>query len=128
MLDRLIQTYPHVAAFFYDKDGHEASQRALEALETIDDDIYAHSQIKLVKMDDPEEAAEYGLHQVPALVFFEHTMPNIFEGNLEEPEDIIQWVTEIALEDKIELVTAAMLEKLIEDHTDLAVFVHDKYY
>ena len=39
MLDRMIATFPHVAAFFYDKDGHEKSDRALEALETIDDDI-----------------------------------------------------------------------------------------
>ena len=50
MLDRMISTYPHVAAFFYDKDGHEKSNRALEALETIDDDIHEHSQIKLVKV------------------------------------------------------------------------------
>ena len=43
MLDRMIATFPHVAAFFYDKDGHEKSDRALEALETIDDDIQVNT-------------------------------------------------------------------------------------
>ena len=126
MLDRMISTFPHVAAFFYDKDGHEKSNRALEALETIDDDIHDHSQIKLVKIDDPEEALEYGLTTLPALVFFENQMPNMFDGNLENSKQVLTWITEIALEDKIELVSGAMLEKLVEDNTNLAVFVHDK--
>ena len=125
MLDRLVQAYPHVAVFFYDKD--EENTKALEALETIDDDVYAHSGIKLVKIDDPEEALEYGLVNVPSLVFFENQMPNIFEGSLEDPDQVLQWITDIAMEDKIELVTGAMLEKLLEDNVNLAVFVHDKY-
>jgi len=126
MLDRLVANYPHVAAFFYDKDGHEPSKRALEALETIDDDVHDHSEIKLVKIDDPEEALEYGLKTLPALVFFESQLPNIFEGNLEDPDEVLEWVTDLAMEDNIELVTAPMLDKLAQDHTNVAVFIHDK--
>ena len=126
MLDRMISTFPHVAAFFYDKDGHEKSNKALEALETIDDDIYDHSKIKLVKIDDPEEALEYGLKNLPALVYFENQMPNMFDGDLENSQQVMKWITESALEDKIELVTGPMLQKLVEDNTNLAVFVHDK--
>ena len=99
----------------------------MEALETIDDDIHDHSEIKLVKIDDPEEALEYGLEELPALVFFVHQMPNIFEGSLVDSQKVMTWITEIAMEDKIELVTGAMLERLIEDNKNLAVFVHDKY-
>jgi len=127
MLDRMIATFPHVAAFFYDKDGHEKSDRALEALETIDDDIQEHSEIKLVKIDDPEEALEYGLKQLPSLVFFENQMPNMFDGNLENSKQVLTWIIEIAMQDKIELVSGAMLEKLVEEKTNLAVFVHDKF-
>ena len=47
MLDRMVGSFPHVAVFFYDKDGHEPSDRALEALETIDDDVHDHSEIKV---------------------------------------------------------------------------------
>ena len=81
----------------------------------------------MVKIDDPEEALEYGLDQLPALVFFEHQMPNIFEGDLRNSQEVLTWITAIAMEDKIELVTGAMLEKLVEDNANLAVFVHDRY-
>ena len=46
MVDRLVATYPHVAVFFYDKDDHEPSRRAVEVLETIDDDMHHHSQAR----------------------------------------------------------------------------------
>ena len=59
------------------KDGHEASKKALDALETIDDDLHDLESIKLVKIDDPDEALEYGLTSLPALVFFEHQMPTV---------------------------------------------------
>ena len=88
--------------------------------------IQEHSEIKLVKIDDPEEALEYGLKQLPSLVFFENQMPNMFDGNLENSKQVMTWITEIAMEDKIELVSGAMLEKLVEEKTNLAVFVHDK--
>ena len=88
--------------------------------------MHQHSEIKLVKIDDPEEAHEYGLTTLPALVFFEHRLPTIYEGNLEDPAEVLDWVTGLAMEDKIELVTGAMLTKLLEDHSNLAVFLHDK--
>ena len=109
------------------KDGHEPSLKALKALETIDDDLHDFSKIKLVKIDDPEEALEYGLTQLPALVFFEHKLPTIFEGNLENHDEVFDWMTEAAMEDKIELVTVPMLERLFEDYKNIAAFVHDKY-
>ena len=52
MLDRMISTFPHVAAFFYDKDGHEKSNRALEALETIDDDIHDVDGVQLILLHE----------------------------------------------------------------------------
>ena len=51
MLDRLISNHPHVAAFFYDKNGHEPSMKAAKALETIDDDLHDFSKIKLGSVD-----------------------------------------------------------------------------
>ena len=92
----------------------------------IDDDVYDHSQIKMVKIDDPEEALEYGLKTLPALVFFEHKMPNIYEGNLLEAHKVSSWITDIAMEDKIEFVTPAMLDKLLDDYMNIAVFIHDR--
>jgi hypothetical protein len=50
--------------------------------ETIDDDMQDRSSVKMVKIDDDDEADEYGLTERPALVFFEHQVPNVFEGDL----------------------------------------------
>ena len=80
----------------------------------------------MVKIDDPEEALEYGLKTLPALVFFEHKMPNIYEGNLLEAHKVSSWITDIAMEDKIEFVTPAMLDKLLDDYMNIAVFIHDR--
>ena len=44
------------------------------------------SSVKMVKIDDDEEADEYGLTLRPALVFFEHQIPNVFEGDLSDHE------------------------------------------
>ena len=54
--------------------------------ETIDDDMHDRSSVKMVKIDDDDEANEYGLTERPALVFFEHQVPNIFEGDLTDHE------------------------------------------
>ena len=45
------------------------------------------SSVKMVKIDDDEEADEYGLTLRPALVFFEHQIPNVFEGDLANQEE-----------------------------------------
>ena len=50
----------------------------------------------------------------------------MFDGNLENSKQVLTWIIEIAMQDKIELVSGAMLEKLVEEKTNLAVFVHDK--
>ena len=55
--------------------------------ETIDDDMADLSSVKMVKIDDDEEADEYGLTVRPALVFFEHQVPNVFEGDLSDQEE-----------------------------------------
>ena len=48
--------------------------------------MHDRSSVKLVKIDDDDEANEYGLLERPALVFFEHQVPNVFEGDLSDQE------------------------------------------
>lgn len=51
----------------------------LAELETIDDECDSKG-IMFVKIDDPDEAKEYGLETVPALVYFESEIPYVYEG------------------------------------------------
>ena len=63
-----------------DKD-EPKSEKVLASLETIDDDCDRNGII-LVKLDNPQEAKQYGIDEIPSLVYFEDTIPHLFEGNL----------------------------------------------
>lgn len=51
----------------------------MSELENIDDDCDQHN-IAFVKIDDDDEAKEYGIDELPTLVFFEKQIPHIYEG------------------------------------------------
>lgn len=48
-------------------------------LENIDDDCDEHN-IAFVKIDDAEEAKEYGIDELPTLVLFEKKIPHVYDG------------------------------------------------
>lgn len=50
-------------------------------LENIDDDCDEHN-IAFVKIDDAEEAKEYGIDELPTLVLFEKKIPHVYDGRL----------------------------------------------
>jgi hypothetical protein len=54
--------------------------QVLGELETIDDDCDKHG-IQFVKIDDDSAAKEFGIDDVPALVYFEKGIPNVYDGN-----------------------------------------------
>ena len=58
----------------------------MASLETIDDDCDRNGII-LVKLDNPQEAQQYGIDEIPSLVYFEDTIPHLFEGNLGKQEE-----------------------------------------
>lgn len=62
-----------------DADGCEQCTKVLEELENIDDDCDKHG-ITFVKTRDFSVADGYGVHEYPALVYFEGGIPNVFEG------------------------------------------------
>ena len=53
--------------------------QVLGELETIDDDCDKHG-IQFVKIDDTSAAKEFGIDDIPALVYFEKGIPNLYDG------------------------------------------------
>ena len=113
-------------------------------MENIDDDCDKHG-IKFVKTKDFSVADGYGVHDYPALVYFESGIPNVFEGKLviilnsknsltkssvffflsgelQEEEEVLQWLITQKTEDRIELITRQMLETMVEETQYLAVY------
>jgi len=83
MLDMLISKMPNLAVLFYDKD-QKKSQKVLAELENIDDDCDKNG-IAFVKIDDDKEAKEYGIDQLPAVLYFEKKIPHIYDGKIVFP-------------------------------------------
>lgn len=71
---------------------------------------------------DFKVAEDYGVTDFPVLVYYENQIPNVFEGNLAEEEEVLQWLITQKTEDRIELITRTMLESFVEDTQYLAVY------
>lgn len=109
-----------------DDHGTDESMIVLEELEKIDDDCDKHG-IQFVKIDDPNAAREYGIEHIPAIVYFENQVPNVFDGDLQNEEEILHWLVEQLEKDEIEDVTDEMLDKLIKDGKTIAVLFCEYY-
>ncbi|XP_062132754.1 uncharacterized protein LOC133843289 isoform X11 [Drosophila sulfurigaster albostrigata] len=121
-LVQLIEESGSIAVYFY-ADGCEQCTKVLEELENIDDDCDKHG-ITFVKTRDFSVADGYGVHEYPALVYFEGGIPNVFEGELSEEEEVLQWLITQKTEDRIELITRQMLETMVEETQYLAVYFY----
>ena len=62
-----------------DDEDEAQSELILAELEHIDDEC-DQKNIAFVKIDNLAEAKEYGIEQVPALVYFERGVPSVYEG------------------------------------------------
>ncbi|XP_054718538.1 uncharacterized protein LOC129227940 [Uloborus diversus] len=135
-LRNMIETADHLAVFFYDKNlcsncdnenidtmECEDCQIIMDELENIDDDTDRNG-IQFVKTTDLSVAKHYGIKITPALVYYENQAPSIFEGDLADEDEVLDWLLHQKSEDTIETVNKAMLEKLIEEIQYLAVFFY----
>lgn len=62
-----------------DDNNDRKSQRVLNELENIDDECDKLG-IVFVKIDNEDEAKEYGIEKIPTLMYFEKGIPMIYEG------------------------------------------------
>lgn len=67
--------------FYVDDDNDRKSMRVLNELENIDDEC-DHLGVTFVKIDNSDEAKEYGIEKLPALVYFEKGIPLMYNGKL----------------------------------------------
>lgn len=140
MKDKLIDTFPHVAVIFCkfwsvhyfqhslyllaalpdDKDDKQ-DIRVLNEMENIDDDLEREGII-IIRLDNADEAKEYGLDHLPAMVYFENKIPAIYEGDLMNEDEVLEWLVLQKNSATIEEVTDEILSELIEDHEYVVVY------
>lgn len=109
-----------VSLLVADDHGIDDSMTVLEELEKIDDDCDKHG-IQFVKIDDERTTRGFGIDSVPAIVYFEKQVPNIYSGDLLNEEDILHWLVSQTEKDEIEDVTDEMLDRMVKEGSTLAV-------
>ncbi|XP_059615096.1 uncharacterized protein LOC132260781 isoform X3 [Phlebotomus argentipes] len=124
MLDLIIEKMDHVAVLFYDKD-QKKSAKILEELENIDDDC-DQNDIAFVKIDDDNEAKEWGIDELPTMVLYEKGVPHVYEGDLQKADELLGWLIHQKRHSEIPEITDEMKDKLIETSDHLAVIFYDK--
>ena len=103
-----------------DKDDKQ-DIRVLNEMENIDDDLEREGII-IIRLDNAEEAKEYGLDHLPAMVYFENKIPAIYEGDLMNEDEVLEWLVLQKNSATIEEVTDEILSELIEDHEYVVVY------
>ena len=93
----------------------------MNELEHIDDDC-ARFDISFVKVSDATKAASFGLRSTPGLLYFEHRIPSLYDGPLDDEEALLEWLVEQRTTDTIEAVTGEILDILVESEEYLLVF------
>ena len=104
MVERLIRKRQRVAVFLYDKDDRKVTKRALRVLDDINDDIEDIPSLDLVRTYDVDVAREYGVGKLPALLFFDAGVPNVYRGDVTDSAEMLEWLSRLAEEDNIEEV------------------------
>lgn len=103
-----------------DDNNDGKSEKVLDELENIDDEC-DQLGIQFVKIDNAEEAKEYGIEEFPKLLYFEKGIPTVYEGNLEKEEEVLKWMEMQTSSDEIEDITDEMLEIIIAKMRHVAV-------
>jgi len=122
-LRKTIENADAIAVFVYSHEECDNCLEILTELENIDDDV-ERQKIKMAKTTDASFAEEVGVESYPALVFFKEGVPNLYEGDLSVEEEVLDWLTEMKVENHIELITRPMLETMVEETQYLAVFFY----
>jgi len=125
-LEVLVQHQNFVAVFFY--TGNKQSSQVLNNLEKVDD--YCEKlEISLVKINDLELVTEYNLGELPALVYYRHSIPILYEGELTADDDILEWLIQNRNsgdeEDIIEEVEFKSLEAMVSAVENIAVLFYN---
>lgn len=73
-------------------------------------------------MDNEAEAKEFGIDHLPTLVYFEENIPAIYEGDLMNEDEVLEWLIVQKNSATIEEVTDEILTDLIEEHEYVVVY------
>ena len=96
-------------------------------MDSIDDNLKERG-VSVVKTSSQDQIQSYDIEVIPKLIYFEAEIPTFWpdETGLEDNATILAWIEQCQDSDLIEEITAEMMEKLIANTDQIAVFFYDK--
>jgi len=124
-LELLVTKNKYVAVFFY-----SGSKTSLHLDLRTDLHALAHQlDIRLACINDLALVAEYSLGELPSLVYYRHTIPILYQGDINAEDDILEWLVlnrqSGSDEDSLEEVDGAALKAIISAVENIAVLFYD---
>ncbi len=113
-----------IVVLFYESSDRDVDE-LLEGLETIDEKL-DRLNISLVKIDDDGAKDQFGITELPALVYIQSGIPNVFGGDLFKPKGVLGWVKHEANTTRIHEVSDIVLSKLVSKFHYLAAIFYTK--
>lgn len=98
--------------------------KVLKQLESIDDEL-DETGIMFVTTEDISVAKKYNVKTFPSLVFFRNQEPLTYEGDIEDEDEVLLWLTDertLEIPGKIEEVNPKMLETILDENDYVIVF------
>ena len=81
--------------------------------------------VKFVKTNEADFAAEFGIENFPAILYFENQQPSIYNGDAAEETELLTWLLYQMKEDTIENINRELLTKMIDEFEFLALFFYN---
>ena len=103
MLENILDDEDDAFVFFYEDNDTDA-HTILEELEQIDEKL-DKQDLAMVKISDEGAIDNYGIEILPALVYFENGVPEIYKGDLLNDDAILKWMKNELKQEDIKEIT-----------------------
>ena len=117
VLERLIEKFDYIAAIFYDME----DDPSVENLQRIAGESFEDG-IAVVKIKDEEEAKQFGMDEMPGIVFFRKRIASVVTADIDQPDEVLDFLQRHKNALLIEEVSNEILTQMIEQHEYVAVF------
>ena len=131
ILEELIEDEEYLAVLYTgDCKQHEnICEEVLENLELVDDELDKKG-IAFVQTDNEDfPLIKHHISKFPALAFFRNGNPIVYDGNIEDEEEVPKWLNDdrnLMISGTIEEVNEELLAHLYETQDDLVVFFYEE--
>ena len=105
MLENILDDEDDAFVFFYEDNDTDA-HTILEELEQIDEKL-DKQDLAMVKISDQGANENYGIEELPALVYFENGVPQVYQGDLLNDGAILKWMKAELKQEDIKEVTVS---------------------